>query len=78
MLPANPTEEGLASLNSLVGKPKPYILKAALLYYTVAISYVMSFQEVFMCLAPFVKDPNKRWDFCVRAKRGQSDTSIPG
>ena len=78
MLPANPTEEGLASLNSLVSKPKPYMLKAALLYYTVAISHVMSFQEVFMRLGSFVKDPNRRWDFCVRAKRGQTDTSVPG
>ena len=38
----------------------------------------MSFAEVFNDLGRFVKDPEVRWEYCLRAKRGQFDTSIPG
>lgn len=38
----------------------------------------MSFSQLFQDLGKFVKDPNTRWDYCVRAKRGWTDTSQPG
>lgn len=38
----------------------------------------MSFTQLFHNLGRFVQDPNTRWDYCVRAKRGQSDTARPG
>uniref|UniRef100_A0AAA9SH42 Microtubule associated tyrosine carboxypeptidase 2 n=1 Tax=Bos taurus TaxID=9913 RepID=A0AAA9SH42_BOVIN len=39
---------------------------------------LMSFCELFRDIGKFVKDPNTRWDYCVRAKRGWTDTSQPG
>ena len=38
----------------------------------------LSFKDLFKKLAEYVLDPERRWDYCVRAKRGQMDTSIPG
>lgn len=38
----------------------------------------MSFSQLFQDVGKFVKDPNTRWDYCVRAKRGWTDTSQPG
>ncbi|KAJ8415936.1 hypothetical protein AAFF_G00404930 [Aldrovandia affinis] len=62
--PLNPTEEGLASIHSVLFRRDPTLWRAALLYYTV-------YQASRL-------DPNTRWDYCVRAKRGQTDTSQPG
>ena len=141
--PANPTEEGLASLHSIIYRKDPCLWRCAMLYYTVyqvsrhvtdddsgyvviqshnafsmtcvqvLITYLngqvfilaapltiktdqnanvrsitiyvkcyqatqMSFAEVFSDLGRFVKDPEVRWEYCIRAKRGQFDTSIPG
>ena len=38
----------------------------------------MSFADVFNDLGRFVKDPEVRWEYCIRAKRGQFDTGMPG
>ncbi|XP_067853768.1 microtubule-associated tyrosine carboxypeptidase isoform X1 [Heptranchias perlo] len=76
--PANPTEEGLASLNSVLYRKYPFLWRAALLYYTVFQASRMPFSQLFEDIATFVKDPNTRWEYCVRAKRGQADTSQPG
>ncbi|XP_053324041.1 putative tyrosine carboxypeptidase MATCAP2 [Spea bombifrons] len=76
--PVNPTEEGLASIHSVLFRKDPYLWRAALLYYTVYQASRMSFSELFRDVGKFVKDPNTRWDYCVRAKRGCSDTSQPG
>uniref|UniRef100_A0AAY4DPZ5 KIAA0895 like n=1 Tax=Denticeps clupeoides TaxID=299321 RepID=A0AAY4DPZ5_9TELE len=65
--PANPTEEGL-----------PYLWRAALLYYTVYHATSMSFSQLFHHIGHFVQDPAVRWEYCLRAKRGQTDTSKPG
>jgi len=35
-------------------------------------------KELFVDLEKFVNDPLVRWDYCIRAKRGQADTSRPG
>lgn len=56
----------------------PTLWRAALLYYTVYQAGRMSFSQLFHSLGRFVQDPNTRWDYCVRAKRGQTDTAQPG
>ncbi|XP_036718627.1 uncharacterized protein KIAA0895 homolog isoform X2 [Balaenoptera musculus] len=76
--PNNPTEEGLASIHSVLFRRDPFLWRAALLYYTVYRASHMSFCELFKDIGKFVKDPNTRWDYCVRAKRGWTDTSQPG
>ncbi|XP_039978441.1 uncharacterized protein KIAA0895 isoform X2 [Xiphias gladius] len=76
--PLNPTEEGLASIHSVLFRKDPTLWRAALLYYTVYQASHMSFSQLFHNLGRFVQDPNTRWDYCVRAKRGQTDTAQPG
>ncbi|TRY71452.1 hypothetical protein DNTS_011725 [Danionella cerebrum] len=76
--PANPTEEGLASLHSVLLRKQPFLWRAALLYYTVYHATTMSFSQLFSHIARFVQDPAVRWEYCLRAKRGQTDTSKPG
>ncbi|XP_053127113.1 microtubule-associated tyrosine carboxypeptidase 1 isoform X2 [Hemicordylus capensis] len=76
--PVNPTEEGLASLHSVLFRKQPFLWRAALLYYTVVQASGMSFCELFHDLERYVKDAGVRWEYCVRAKRGQVDTSRPG
>ncbi|XP_019723125.1 uncharacterized protein KIAA0895-like isoform X2 [Hippocampus comes] len=76
--PANPTEEGLASLHSVLLRKQPYLWRAALLYYTVFHAGSMSFSQLFSHVARFVQHPDVRWEYCLRAKRGQTDTSQPG
>ncbi|XP_069469356.1 putative tyrosine carboxypeptidase MATCAP2 [Ambystoma mexicanum] len=76
--PLNPTEEGLASIHSVLFRKDPFLWRAALLYYTVYQASRMSFSELFQDVGKFVKDQNTRWDYCVRAKRGWTDTSQPG
>ncbi|CAF88758.1 unnamed protein product, partial [Tetraodon nigroviridis] len=73
--PPNPTEEGLASLHSVLLRKDPLLWRAALLYYTVHQASLVSFSQLFSSLGRFVQDPHTRWDYCVRAKRGQSDTA---
>ncbi|XP_004690542.1 PREDICTED: uncharacterized protein KIAA0895-like homolog isoform X1 [Condylura cristata] len=76
--PANPTEEGLASLHSVLFRKQPFLWRAALLYYTINRAACMSFRQLFQDLARYVQDADVRWEYCVRAKRGQTDTSLPG
>ncbi|XP_034164601.2 microtubule-associated tyrosine carboxypeptidase isoform X2 [Pangasianodon hypophthalmus] len=76
--PANPTEEGLASIHSVLLRKQPFLWRAALLYYTVYHAANMSFSQLFSYIARFVQDPAVRWEYCLRAKRGQTDTSKPG
>ncbi len=76
--PINPTEEGLASIHSVLFRKDPTLWRAALLYYTVYQASRMSFSQLFHNLGRFLHDHNTRWDYCVRAKRGQTDTALPG
>ncbi|XP_037671875.1 uncharacterized protein KIAA0895-like homolog isoform X1 [Choloepus didactylus] len=76
--PANPTEEGLASLHSVLFRKQPFLWRAALLYYTIHRAARMSFHQLFHDLARYVQSADVRWEYCVRAKRGQTDTSQPG
>ena len=74
----NPTEEGLASLHSVIFRDDPSLWRSAFLYYTIWKASQVSFCELFKDLGLYVDDPNVRWDYCVRAKRGLIDTSQPG
>ncbi|XP_063780908.1 putative tyrosine carboxypeptidase MATCAP2 [Pseudophryne corroboree] len=76
--PCNPTEEGLASLHTVLTEENPFLWRAALLYYTVYQASQMSFSELFKDLGRFMENPNTRWHYCMRAKRGCTDTSQPG
>ncbi|XP_032436252.1 uncharacterized protein KIAA0895 [Xiphophorus hellerii] len=76
--PLNPTEEGLASIHSVLFRKDPTLWRAALLYYTVYQARHTSFTQLFRNLGRFVQDPHTRWDYCVRAKRGQTNTAQPG
>lgn len=76
--PANPTEEGLASLHSVLFRKQPFLWRAALLYYTIERASHLSFSALFQDLEQYVQDAGVRWEYCVRAKRGQTDTSQPG
>ena len=78
MEPANPTEEGLASLNTVLLRDEPCLIRAAMLYYTVTKAADLSFCELFNELGRYIRDPDTKWDYCLRAKRGYSDTSKPG
>jgi len=59
-------------------RPEPLLFRNALLYYAIVMAATLSFKDLFKKLAEFVLDPDKRWEYCVRAKRGQYDTSVPG
>lgn len=78
MAAMNPTEEGLASLHSVLLRKDPSLWRSAMLYYTVYKAAHLSLKELFNDLGKFVTDPQVRWDYCMRAKRGQADTSRPG
>jgi len=78
MGPLNPTEEGLASLHSVLFRERPYLWRAALLYYATYMASKMSFKELFSDLERYVYNPDVRWDYCIRSKRGQADTARPG
>lgn len=75
----NPTEEGLASLHTVLEREGHFLWRAALLYYTIWRALQLSFRELYEDLAQFLGgSTDERWDYCVRAKRGLLDTSQPG
>lgn len=78
LLPMNPTEEGLASLHSVLGRSDPCLWRSAMLYYTVYQASLLPFRDLFEHLGRFIRSPEVRWDYCMRAKRGQVDTTQPG
>uniref|UniRef100_A0A2I2Z5R6 KIAA0895 like n=1 Tax=Gorilla gorilla gorilla TaxID=9595 RepID=A0A2I2Z5R6_GORGO len=49
---------------------------AVLLYYTSRHAVRMSFLQLFQDPARYVRDADVRWEYCARAKRGQTDTSL--
>ncbi|KAK0147610.1 hypothetical protein N1851_012913 [Merluccius polli] len=55
--PLNPTEEGLASIHSVLFRRDPTLWRAALLYYTVHLAARASFAQLFQGLGRFVRDP---------------------
>ena len=78
LYPVNPTEEGLASIHTVLLRQDPLLFRNALLYFSIAMAAKLSFKDLFLKLGEFIHDPHRRWDYCMRAKRGQVDTSKPG
>lgn len=78
MLPYSETEEGLATLHNHISMKEKHIWLKALLYYAAHLAETMSFAELFMALKPYIDNRDRRWNVCLRVKRGISDTSIPG
>jgi hypothetical protein len=75
----NPTEEGLASLHTVLEREGHCLFRVALLYYATWRALSLSFRDLYEDLGQFLGTSNdERWDYCVRAKRGLLDTSQPG
>ena len=77
------TEEGFACVNqyseyALIPKKKPFLYRAALNYYSAYHAGLMSFAELYKDLEHYIDDPNRRWNYVLRVKRGITDTNIPG
>lgn len=72
------TEEGLAVLHAYLPKPDTLLRRQALYYFSVWYANSHSFSELNQKLKRYVPDRERRWEFCLRAKRGIKDTSQPG
>lgn len=72
------TEEGLAVLHGSLGRPRKVACYSAQCYLAVWYAQQGSFLDVWQALTPYVQDPGIRFTLCTRAKRGLSDTSLPG
>jgi len=74
----NPTEEGLASLHTVLSRPGHCMYRSAMNYYAAWKAQSMSFCECFKDLLQITSDEEAAWDFTLRVKRGYEDTSQPG
>ena len=72
------TEEGLAALHSLLPLEFQLAYMPALNYIAVKYAKKHSFAELWNFLIPYIDDPNRRFIFAFRKKRGLTDTSKPG
>lgn len=72
------TEEGLASLHSLIPKNVKLAHAAALKYYFAETASSSSFSELFGFVNKYIQNFDSAWAFCVRMKRGIKDTSKSG
>ena len=77
------TEEGLASLNTMIelaisGRTKPYLWRASLHYYSSYFAATLPFVELYNTLERYMDDSSKRFKEVLRVKRGIKDTSMPG
>ncbi|CAF1391187.1 unnamed protein product [Didymodactylos carnosus] len=72
------TEEGLASLHTLIEAHQQYLFSSALSYYIICLANKLSFGELFIHLERYVKDPNQRWKHLVRIKQGFKDPNQIG
>lgn len=72
------TEEGLASLHTLLPKSFQSAYVQALRYMVVEVAQKASFVELWNYLGKYVQNFERRWIICIRGKRGLTDTSLPG
>ena len=72
------TEEGLASLNTLLSCTSKLLYQQALAYYAVCLGAELGFVELFDALKPFREDSVERFRLCSRVKRGMTDTAGRG
>ena len=72
------TEEGLASLNTLVSCSSKLLCRQALAYYAVCLGAELGFVDLYEALRPFSEDSVARFRLCARVKRGMTDTAVRG
>lgn len=72
------TEEGLASLHSLLPLKNKLAYGAALRYLAVAKAQQASFQETYRFVGQYVEDEERRWAITFKQKRGLADTGKAG
>ncbi|CAM9258070.1 unnamed protein product [Ascophyllum nodosum] len=74
------TEEGLASLNSVICYPRGmrHLWSAAMLYYCAVKGQDMGFGELHRHLVKYVRSPTKRYWYCIRTKGKLAELDKPG
>ncbi|MBU0974488.1 flavohemoglobin expression-modulating QEGLA motif protein [Patescibacteria group bacterium] len=72
------TEEGLASLHSLIPHTYKSAFISAIRHFAVSYAQKSSFAETWKMLGKYIQDPQRRWMVTLRQKRGLTDTSKPG
>lgn len=72
------TEEGLAVLHQQLDQRIPSLYNSAVLYVANDFARSHSFSELWDFLTLFIRNEEKRWTMCFRAKRGFTDTSTKG
>lgn len=72
------TEEGLAALHTYIPKEEKTIHFTARRYFYTYLAQSLSFAELYSQVSKLVVEPERRWGFTLRAKRGMVDTSLPG
>lgn len=72
------TEEGLAILHQQMTQAIPTLYSSAIRYLALQYALTHSFAELWHYLIPFIRNAEKRWLLCFRAKRGLTDTAKPG
>jgi hypothetical protein len=72
------TEEGLASLHSLIPSSCKYAYDMADRYMAVVYAQQHSFSQLWQFIGKYIQDPDTRWMVTLRQKRGLTDTSQPG
>src|SRR5258708_961452 len=72
------TEEGLAVLHSHLHLEHKNMWFAALYYVALYYANQMTFSALYEHLKQYIDDRDRRWNITLRAKRGMTDTSLPG
>lgn len=72
------TEEGLAVIHSLIPHQNKLAYRAASYYLASSWAQTHSFSQLWEKIGTFIDDPQRRWNWTLRQKRGLSDTSQPG
>ncbi|XP_074656244.1 microtubule-associated tyrosine carboxypeptidase 1-like [Tubulanus polymorphus] len=72
------TEEGIATIHTLLSAQHHFLAVSALTYYTACMSTKMKFRELFDHLQQYVIDPEQRWKHVMRVKRGLEDPDEMG
>ncbi len=73
-----PTEEGLATLAKKVVSKFKYLCSSSVYLLTVDLATKYSFRDTYNALLELHVPESRAFDFTVRAKRGLSDTEVPG
>jgi hypothetical protein len=72
------TEEGLATLNTLIASDQKSLFQTALNYWAVCQASRLSFKDLYSILFKFLPSNHQVFKLCCRVKRGYTDTSMPG